>query len=181
MADVVGSSGRCHRPAVRPTAFVAALLLVGCAGSDPTGTPTELEEGRPDPIGATRASREAIVAEAASASALAPAPVIPAAPPRLFVARAIDATVGEDGHGETVPAVASIAFDLDARQFPARAVDPVLHVGELHFVAYTHPAPGVLRFVAADRSALPEGAEVVVQYGDDAATRRVVAPALELP
>ena len=74
-----------------------------------------------------------------------------------------------------------IAFDLDASEIPPQSADPVLLVGELRFTRYTHPALGVLRFVAADRASLPEGAEVAVQMGDDEATRRVVAPALELP
>lgn len=166
---------------MRPTAILAAFLAVGCTGTDSTGSSSELHEGRPDHVGATRASREAVVAESASASALAPTPIVPAVPRPLFVVHPIATATGEDGRGETIAAVQAIALDLDAHQFPARAADPVLHVGELHFAAYTHPSPGVLRFVAADRSALSEGAEVAVQYGDDADSRRVVSRALELP
>lgn len=168
------------------------LLLVlslcsfaACGGSEPPpGSSSELTEGeRPDEPGSTRASREAAreVVPTRSDRVEGEAPVPPATTDRpLVVAHPIDADEGEDGRGATIAATRPVAIDLDARRFPPRALDPVLNVGELRFVHYTHPQPGVLRFVVADRALLPEGAEVAVQYGDDAASRVVVAPALEV-
>jgi len=124
-----------------------------------------------------------VVAQTQSASA--PTIVAPPAAPRperaLLTVHPIEASEGGDGAGATVSATQPIAFDLDARRFPPRAADPVLHVGAQRFVHYVHPSPGVLRFVAADRGSLEPGVRVFVQFGDDASSRTVVAEALELP
>jgi len=162
--------------------LLGVLLLLGCAGADdPPGTAAP-GDGPGTPSGPTRASREAAArgrAESPVAPSSAAAP--PAAARPLFVARPVDVQRGEDGRGATVPATRPVALDVDATRFPARALDPVLLVGALRFADYTYPRPGVLRFVAADASALPDGVEVAIQYGDDPSTRQVVAPALDLP
>lgn len=158
--------------------FLLVLLSTGCAGLDSTGTSTERGESGEDEVGATRASRESVAAEVPPSSTAAPAPASSRPP---FVARVVDATHGENGRGEVVPAASPIAFDLDAGPWPVRAMDPVLLIGELRFRHYTYPSPGLLRFIAADRATLPEGAEVAMQWGDDASSRRVVASALALP
>jgi hypothetical protein len=108
------------------------------------------------------------------------------APPRPVVRGLevvpVEVTEAEDGRGAVVPAVRPVALDVIADGWPGRALDPVLLVGdELRFRRYRHPAPGVLRFVAADVATLPAGATVAVQWGDDAASRLVVADALEVP
>ncbi len=183
-AALLHPGGRCHRLCVKTGTFLVALLLIGCAGPDSGGTSNELDEGAEDEVGATRASRESVAAEELSTAAVAPgpaAPSAPAAPAPPFVARVVAATHGEDGRGEVVRAVSPIAFDLDARPFPVRALDPELHIGDLRFRNYTYPSPGVLRFIAADRAALPEGTEVAVSYRGEASSRVVVAPALVLP
>lgn len=170
--------------AMRALALVLLLLLstTACGGSEPPGHSSgELVEGeRPDEPGSTRASREAALASADD-DRVAPSVPVPGALGRPLVrAHAVEAEEGEDGRGDLIPATHAIAIDLDARRFPPRALDPVLHVGELRFTRYSHPRPGVLRFVVADRALLPEGAEVAVQYGEDASSRVVVAGALEV-
>ncbi|MDQ3034968.1 MAG: hypothetical protein M3Y87_21345 [Myxococcota bacterium] len=177
--------------------FLVALPLTllsvssgACAGRDaPPASRTEaiaMHEPGDEP-GSTRASREAARApgdpSAASDTTAPSSPVIPTAPtarPLLSIS-AIAASEGEDGAGNTVAATRPLALDLDARQVPPRALDPVLHVGALRFVRYAHPQPGLMRFVVADRALLTEGDEVFVQYGDETSTRLVLTPALELP
>ena len=90
----------------------------------------------------------------------------------------IDSGEAEDGAGNVNHVEQRIAVDLDAHTFPPRARDPVLQIGRLRFVHYSHPHPGVLRFTLDDRSRLPLGAEVSVQYGSDVASRRVVLQAI---
>lgn len=60
-----------------------------------------------------------------------------------------------------------VAFDIDGRLVPARALDPVLHVGQLTLHAYRFPRPGLMRF-ELDHAQLPEnGVPIYVQFGDD--------------
>lgn len=73
----------------------------------------------------------------------------------------------EDGAHHQVQAARAVAFDIDGRLVPARALDPVLHVGQQTLHAYRFPRPGIMRFVL-DQAQLPEdGVEVFVQFGDD--------------
>ncbi|HJL14745.1 MAG TPA: hypothetical protein RMH99_03760 [Sandaracinaceae bacterium LLY-WYZ-13_1] len=160
--------------------LLSFLLAAGCAGSEPAPSTGALAEPADEP-GATRASREAAMTdEPADRAATAPRPAPPAEARPPLTVHPIDIDEAEDGRGAVVSGVDAIAFDLDARRFPPRAADPVLLLGPLRFTRYTHPRPGVLRFVA-DRAALRDGVEVAVQYGDDASTRVVVRDALELP
>ncbi len=93
-----------------------------------------------------------------------------------------DASEGEDGFGQVIPATRAVALDVRADSWPGRALDPVLMVGqELRFSHYTHPAPGVLRFIAADVASLPPGASVHVQWGDVESSRLEVTDTLEAP
>ena len=86
----------------------------------------------------------------------------------------------EDGAGNTVPALDPRALDLHGPVFPARALDPVLHVGKLHFHHYTFPAKGVLRYAVADVALLPDGGEVYLQWGDDTGSRIDITRSLEV-
>lgn len=162
------------------------LALGGCGGSEPPSSETSAVALTSDPSdepGSTRASREAArEGDARGAGAVAPGTTssVAAAARPLLVTRPIDVARGEDGHGATVAAGHAIAFDLDARRFPARAMDPILSVGDLRFVHYAYTDDGALRYVVADRALLTEGAEVSVQYGEDASTRLVVSPSLSL-
>jgi hypothetical protein len=117
-----------------------------------------------------------------------PAPVEPPAKPMarravvtsVSVAR-VDAEQAEDGRGATVAAEAPVAIEIAAEAWPVRAIDPVLHVGDLVFRHYTFPRLNVLRYVAADRALLPAGAAAWIQYGDDTSSRVEVAESLEVP
>ncbi len=164
------------------TLLVLSLILLGCAGSEPTSSASSELEERPDEPGSTRASREAAQIRAAGGEDVAPPEPVPSLaqdrPP--IAAHLVRAAEGEDGHGNTVEAPNAVAIDLDAHRFPPRALDPVLSIGQLRFTHYSHPHPGVLRFVVADRALLPEGAEVAVQYGDDASSRVVLTSSLEV-
>jgi hypothetical protein len=93
----------------------------------------------------------------------------------------IDAVEGEDGRGNVVPAAHPVALDVIAQAWPGRGLDPVLEVGDRVFRHYRHPGPGVLRYVAADRGALPEGAPVRLRWGEDPGNAVAVAPALAVP
>lgn len=150
--------------------FTVALLLAAagpaCSGSgEPPSDPAE-------------PSTEPIVDDP-------PAPPAQPAPPALVQAvvtgyRIVpsDAERGDDGRGRLVPATDAVAIEVEAARWPARALDPVLHVGQLRLRHYDHPSPTTLRFVVADVGVLPEGAQVAVQYGDDAASRVVVTDSL---
>lgn len=101
--------------------------------------------------------------------------------PRLEIG-VIAAAEAEDGRGGRVAAPrAPRALDLHAASWPGRALDPVLHVGELRFRRYTFPAKGVMRFVVDDVARLRDGDEVALQWGDDASTRVVLTRSLEVP
>lgn len=153
------------------------FLLAGCAGADGTDeTSTSADEARGDQADSTRASREGPVDPAVTTDDSAGDET-----PRLVLLPMEAVAEAEDGHGTTVPAVRAVAFDLDARLAPVRSSDPVLHIGGLVLERYEHPRPGILRFILADRDAIPEGAAVTLQYGDDESTQVVVLPVLELP
>jgi hypothetical protein len=115
-----------------------------------------------------------------------PPPAEPAPPmvrrPELLDFQILPAEVerGEDGEGNLVPANDPVAIELTAEDWPGRALDPVLHVGQLHFHHYDFPRIGVLRFYVADRSLLPAGASVYVQYGDDLSSRVDVTDSLRV-
>lgn len=93
-----------------------------------------------------------------------------------FTVRPIAVARGEDGAGAQVAATSPVAIDVTADAWPGRALDPVLWIGRLHFHDYTFPARGVIRFIAADATLVPDGVPIAVQYGDDAGSRVVVRP-----
>jgi len=101
----------------------------------------------------------------------------PARPPelRLEVRSVPGEGRGEDGRGGRVPVLDPVALDvvspLDRPGLDpgGRAHDPVLRVGALRFERPTFPAPGRMRFVAADRGELDPDAAVWLAYGDEAA------------
>lgn len=87
--------------------------------------------------------------------------------------------MAEDGSGGVVQAPrAALAIDVTATRWPVRALDPVLHVGQIRLRRYRHVSPFVLRFVIADGASLPRDAPAFVQYGDDVGSRIDVAQAL---
>jgi len=131
--------------------------------------------------GAARSDDAAVWEEDSGVGAMAPGAPGMVAKPRLEIT-AITAVEAEDGRGGRVTApLAARALDLHATSWPGRALDPVLHVGELRFRHYTFPAKGVLRFVVDDVARLRDGDEVSLLWGDDAGSRVVVTPSLEVP
>lgn len=158
------------------TAVVVFLLLSACAGggAPPSTTTTAAGSTDSDEPGATRGSREAAHGDRDIAPSEATAMHRTASFTRVRLGAVAAA---EDGLGATVAASAAVAVDLDAHRFPPRALDPVLEVGRLRFRHYTHPAPGVLRFIVADGAVLERGDELAVQYGDDVRSRVVLEAA----
>jgi len=124
-------------------------------------------------------------AQSASLSPTAPDPTVvvpgPARPLLpVSVALALPDPVAledaEDGHLSLAHPVAPIAIDVTAdAPWPARALDPVLHVGPLELMRYHYVTPETLRYVLADRGVLPSVADVWVQYGPDERSRVVMA------
>ncbi len=149
--------------------FAATMIASACAVPSPE-----------DDTAAVRAQASAV---GPAVLPPVPVPVAPARPlePVAITLAAVDvasAADAEDGAGRLTSAVAAVAIDVTASDpWPARALDPVLHVGPLHFHRYRYVDPRTLRFVVADRAALPVGADPYVQYGPDERSRVVMARA----
>lgn len=106
--------------------------------------------------------------------------VVTAKAPTLKVHK-IAAPVAEDGNGHRVTAPADPrALDLIAPSWPGRALDPVLHIGDLHFHQYRFESREIMRYVVDDAARLPAGAEVWLQWGNDESSRIVITPSLEV-
>jgi len=177
-------------------AFAVALASAGCPrGDDPVlgagngaavgqGAPIVVEAASPaaEPIAAAPVAAEPVAPQSAAAAQESTAPPMPrrAVVTKVEVSR-IDVERAEDGRGATVAARAPIAIEITAEAWPVRALDPVLHVGDLEFRHYTFPRVNVLRYVAADAALVPAGAAAWIQYGDDDASRVEVAGSLEVP
>ncbi len=96
-----------------------------------------------------------------------------------LIVRPIDAERGEDGHGRTLKAPAPHALVLESDAgWLVRAVDPVLHIGDLRFHSYEHTGRRTLQFVVDRVSRLTPGESVYVQYGEDERSR-IRLPELE--
>ena len=78
-----------------------------------------------------------------------------------------DANTAENGQRMHVPAENPIAIDIESPGWKGRALDPVLYIDERRFYQYTHPGPGLIRYVIADISWVLEATQVGIQYGDD--------------
>ncbi|MCK9462046.1 MAG: hypothetical protein M0R80_20660 [Proteobacteria bacterium] len=154
-------------------ALVVGFALAGCPRVD-------------DPVVET-GKNTAVPPEAAPSPVVSAAeePKAPAMERRAVVTKVeivgADEERAEDGRGGTIAAARPVAIEITAEAWPVRALDPVLHVGDLEFRHYTFPRLNVLRYVAADRALLPAGAAAWIQYGDDAASRIEVAGSLEVP
>ena len=91
----------------------------------------------------------------------------------------IDVEHGEDGSGRRLKAAAPHALVLESDAgWLVRAVDPVLHIGDLHFHNYEHTGRRTLQFVVDKVSRLKPGEAVYVQYGEEERTR-IRLPVLE--
>jgi hypothetical protein len=155
----------------RGLALLLGLALGACSGAELTP-----EEATDEVVSAVET--EPLERAGGEAEGAPPMPKV-AAITGITLSR-IEVERAEDGHGNLVPAPAPVAIEIAAEAWPVRALDPVLRIGELEFKRYTFPRINVLRFVAADVDALPDGAEVSVQYGADAQSRVVVTERLEV-
>ena len=178
------------RSAVALSFALVGLSLAACGAGGSGGSPAEpgpVAENAPNARSAQNA-QTVDNAETAQAGRVdtrradhEAAQVVVAAPPStrpLVALRALGDGDAEDGAGHLVHGARCVAVDLDARAFPPRALDPVLLVGALRFVHYTHPSGGVLRCTLDAARRLPLGAAVSVQYGEDTRGRRVLFQAL---
>lgn len=147
-----------------------AFTLVGC-GADTPPTETAALRGEGDVVVEPGDRAGASRVDLARGETPARAEQDDEAVTPLLTLTRLENVTAEDGHGTERPQATAIAFDLDARRFPPRASDPVLHVGQLALHRYTHPRIGVLRFVLAEDALPPDGTAVFAQYGEDAATR----------
>jgi hypothetical protein len=75
--------------------------------------------------------------------------------------------------GEESERTRGYEFLLESDQpFPARALDPVLHVGDVALESYQYRGGNVLVFVTGEPAKLPQGAVVYFQYGNDTESRQ---------
>jgi hypothetical protein len=81
-------------------------------------------------------------------------------------------TFAEDGRGQRIAATDAVIIEVRG-PIAARALDPVLHVGDRVF-RDARLDRDVVRFVVADAALVPPGAPVRLRYGDDAATIAIV-------
>jgi len=160
------------RPRASSAPLLAFTITFAACGAETPPTETAALEGEGDVVvepndraGANRADLARGEAPAASTDQ-----DDEAVTPLLTLSR-LERTTAEDGRGAERLAVTAIAFDLDARRFPPRASDPVLHVGQLALRRYTHPRIGVLRFVLVQDALPPDGTQVFAQYREDEDTR----------
>lgn len=142
-------------------AFVMLAALCATSACDPGSARVTVEQTQP-------ASPQLSMLSAAAA-------------PTLKIS-AVVTTVAEDGQGHRVsPPKNPRALDLVAPQWRGRALDPVLHVGDLHFHTYSFEGRQVMRFVVDDVARLRSGSEVWLQWGDDESSRVVISSSLEVP
>ena len=90
----------------------------------------------------------------------------------------IGEALAEDGMGSKQLSGQAVQVDIESAGWPGRAMEPVLHVGQLRFNSYSHVSPTVLRYVVDGPDLLPQGAEASVRYGSYEAARFIL-PAVE--
>jgi hypothetical protein len=128
-------------------------LLVACG--QPDGGPETPSEAAPEP----EQRSSSVVSEAE-----------PGMRPQLVIlgSQRVPVEVGsaEDGLGKEIPATAPIAVEIEAERWGGRALDPVLLVDDRAFHHYSHPGPGLIRYVLADEAWLDQASEMAIRYQD---------------
>ena len=93
----------------------------------------------------------------------------PAEPPSPSILQAswhpYDSNTAEDGQRMRVPSENPIAIDIESPGWKGRALDPVLYIDERRFYQYTHPGPGLIRYVIADVSWVLEATQWAFNTG----------------
>ncbi|MEM7158658.1 MAG: hypothetical protein AAF799_37805 [Myxococcota bacterium] len=141
--------------------LAACGALLGTASCDPSPSPTTVSR-----VDAPRPDAHAAMVVASKRLVISPTAAL----------------VAEDGHGRQVTVLPKPrSLDVYASEWRGRALDPVLHIGDLHFHHYEHPAREVMRFTIDDVGRLNRGDEVWLQWGDDVASRIIISRSLEVP
>jgi hypothetical protein len=145
-----------------------AVIAMGCAGEGGAARPSAIVS----PAAVGEATQRIDVEPVLAAS--------PEAAPdgALLTIHATEPGMAEDGQGRLAQAPTPVAIDLDGHVFRPRALDPVLTIGPLSFTHYSHPHPGVLRFVIADASLLVTGGTIRVHYARDASDARTLVDSI---
>ena len=93
-----------------------------------------------------------------------------------------ESATAENGQGAQVHSQHPIAIDIESRGWRGRALDPVLYIDERRFHQYSHPGPGLIRYVIADLSWVLDATRIGIQYGDDTQSWLTIPlPILEAP
>ena len=90
-----------------------------------------------------------------------------------YTVRQASVSTGADGAALARPALAVEFVVTSADRFPARALDPVLHVGNLELLDYRYAdiSNNTLIFTLFEPVSLPDNVPVYLQYGNDTRTR----------
>lgn len=136
---------------------ICMIASAACTDVGTQGTDQPLDETAP---GAHEAPREAPHDETEVN------PVAPVITPGAIRLEPASCESAEDGRGNRIQPVECVRLVATANIWPARALDPVLYLGQLHFHQYEYGEPGELIF-HADRTLLPARSEAIIQYGDD--------------
>ena len=91
-----------------------------------------------------------------------------------YKVRKTQRAASKDRSKQALESVAAVEFEVSADEpFPARALDPVLHVGslELRDYRYTDIENKTLIFTAAEPEKLEDNSAVFLQYENDTRTR----------
>jgi len=152
-----------------PLVFLA-ITLVACqspttdASQEPLrGEPASAHSDEPDHVGSSGVDH-------------LPEPEIEA---RTIHLSSADCSEAEDGRGNLIQPTDCVRLTARANTWPARALDPVLHIGQLRFHQYTYGEPGELIFFT-DRALLPASSAAAIHYGDDPNERYELRNRLEV-
>jgi len=159
-----------------PPLLLCALTLMACQSSA-TDTSQEALRETPPPLETEEPERDtppspALVAEP---GAIAEPEVVA----QTIHLADVDCDEAEDGQGNLIQPQDCVRLTARANTWPARALDPVLHLGQLHFHRYTYGEPGELIFFA-DRALLPASSPAAIHYGDDPNARFELRNRLEV-
>ncbi len=137
----------------RYTTLLALLLFVGPACGAQKATPAKHEEPRPASAGEARP----VDLDKAPAG-------LRVAAKRVKLAKPFETIV----RGERVSSREIVEFELSSKEpIPARALDPVLVVGERAVTSYRYAGPSTLVFTEPDPSKLPRSAPVQFRWGTE--------------
>ena len=148
--------------------LILPLSLLACGEQPPSASATHEALAQEKPVHPMRKSDpDSTEVSIEAPPDLGPTPI---PPPTIIQAHWSDheSESAEDGMGSQIPSEYSVAIDIESSGWVGRALDPVLHIDERRFHQYTHPGPGIIRYIVADADWLVDATRVGIQYGDDA-------------